>query len=249
MLLRRITQHIKDQNWFAVFIDFLIVVVGVFIGIQVANWNDALSKKAQEKAIIEQLDDEFTEIENALNKQIKVRKGYIDDLGLFVAAIENNDISTDDKVIKRAIHASRSTGRLPVKSAAFLQLRSSGQLARLSSNELQKALTSYHSLLERDGYIFDLLIELVNEQWTANPYVDYNANANKRSLGASVDMAVIDKDGSHLNTIRSYDFEGLRQFETKYETILQLHKFLLNTDEKQLMNVNKIRTIILQRKH
>ena len=31
MLLRRITKHVKDQNWFAVFIDFLIVVVGVFI--------------------------------------------------------------------------------------------------------------------------------------------------------------------------------------------------------------------------
>lgn len=41
MLLRRITKHVQEQNWFAVFIDFLIVVVGVFIGIQVANWNDA----------------------------------------------------------------------------------------------------------------------------------------------------------------------------------------------------------------
>ena len=40
MLLRRITQHVKDQNWFAVGIDFFIVVIGVFIGIQVANWNE-----------------------------------------------------------------------------------------------------------------------------------------------------------------------------------------------------------------
>jgi len=40
MLLRRITKHVKDQNWFAVGIDFVIVVIGVFIGIQVANWND-----------------------------------------------------------------------------------------------------------------------------------------------------------------------------------------------------------------
>lgn len=41
MLLRSVTEHIKNQNWFAVFIDFLIVVVGVFIGIQVANWNES----------------------------------------------------------------------------------------------------------------------------------------------------------------------------------------------------------------
>ena len=34
-------QHVKDQDWTVVVIDFVIVVVGVFIGIQVANWNDA----------------------------------------------------------------------------------------------------------------------------------------------------------------------------------------------------------------
>ena len=39
MLLRRITKHVKDQNWFAVGIDFAIVVFGVFIGTQVGNWN------------------------------------------------------------------------------------------------------------------------------------------------------------------------------------------------------------------
>ena len=37
MILRRITEHVKAQNWFAVAIDFVIVVVGVFIGIQVSN--------------------------------------------------------------------------------------------------------------------------------------------------------------------------------------------------------------------
>ena len=44
MLFRRIKTHVKAENWFAVGIDFLIVVVGVFIGIQV--WNEALSNAA-----------------------------------------------------------------------------------------------------------------------------------------------------------------------------------------------------------
>ncbi len=40
MILRRPSRHVKDQIWFAVGIDFFIVVIGVFIGIQVSNWND-----------------------------------------------------------------------------------------------------------------------------------------------------------------------------------------------------------------
>ena len=42
MLLRRITKHIKEQNWFAVGIDFVIVVFGVFIGIQHALLRNAV---------------------------------------------------------------------------------------------------------------------------------------------------------------------------------------------------------------
>jgi hypothetical protein len=48
MILRRLTKHVKDQNWFAVALDFIIVVAGVFLGIQIGNWNadTALSRKA-----------------------------------------------------------------------------------------------------------------------------------------------------------------------------------------------------------
>ena len=39
MRLRRVIEHVREQNWTAVAIDFAIVVVGVFVGIQVSNWN------------------------------------------------------------------------------------------------------------------------------------------------------------------------------------------------------------------
>ena len=76
MLFRRMTHHLKSQNWFAVGLDFLIVVVGVFIGLQVGNWNDAARERAKETAILlqngieEQIDRGeavLTEIEKALS--------------------------------------------------------------------------------------------------------------------------------------------------------------------------------------
>lgn len=41
MILRRMREHVTSHNWFAVWIDLLIVVLGVFLGTQVSNWNDA----------------------------------------------------------------------------------------------------------------------------------------------------------------------------------------------------------------
>ena len=41
MILRRLATNFKEQNWTAVAIELVVVVVGVFIGIEVSNWNAA----------------------------------------------------------------------------------------------------------------------------------------------------------------------------------------------------------------
>ncbi|WP_310467133.1 hypothetical protein [Sphingomonas sp.] len=41
MAIRQIREHVTSHNWFAVLIDVLIVFVGVFLGIQANNWNQA----------------------------------------------------------------------------------------------------------------------------------------------------------------------------------------------------------------
>ena len=41
MLPRRIASYMKDQNWTAVGIELLVVVLGVFLGLQVDNWNES----------------------------------------------------------------------------------------------------------------------------------------------------------------------------------------------------------------
>jgi hypothetical protein len=46
MILRRVTEHVKAQNWFA-------VVAGVFIGLQVANWNAARQARADERVFMQ----------------------------------------------------------------------------------------------------------------------------------------------------------------------------------------------------
>lgn len=39
MLLRRVMNHLRKQEWTAIGINFLIVVIGVFVATQVSNWN------------------------------------------------------------------------------------------------------------------------------------------------------------------------------------------------------------------
>ena len=47
MILRRLTQSLKDQNWTAIAIEFVLLVLGVFLGIQVGNWNQQREQRSK----------------------------------------------------------------------------------------------------------------------------------------------------------------------------------------------------------
>jgi hypothetical protein len=44
--------RLREQDWIAVTIEFVLVVVGVFLGIQVSNWNDQRKQRATESAYL-----------------------------------------------------------------------------------------------------------------------------------------------------------------------------------------------------
>jgi len=55
MILRRIIAHMKNQQWTAVFIEFVIVVIGIFVGMQVNNWNAERANRALESSHLQYL--------------------------------------------------------------------------------------------------------------------------------------------------------------------------------------------------
>lgn len=55
MVIGRIRQHVVHHNWFAVAIDLVIVVVGVFLGTQANNWNQDRIDRARGHAYRERL--------------------------------------------------------------------------------------------------------------------------------------------------------------------------------------------------
>jgi hypothetical protein len=55
MILRRIASAFRRQDWFTVFVETMIVVLGVFLGLQVNNWNAAGQDRADEAFFMLQL--------------------------------------------------------------------------------------------------------------------------------------------------------------------------------------------------
>lgn len=55
MILRRLSQSLREQNWTAIWIEFVLLVVGVFLGIQVSNWNSERETRQKSAVFSERL--------------------------------------------------------------------------------------------------------------------------------------------------------------------------------------------------
>ena len=65
MILRRLSQSLKEQNWTAIWIEFILLVVGVFLGIQVSNWNAArVEQKRADELFVRLIKDLHSEKRN-----------------------------------------------------------------------------------------------------------------------------------------------------------------------------------------
>lgn len=61
MILRRVAESLKAQNWTEIWIEFVLLVAGVFLGIQAANWNEARTARAHEHQLLVELRAEVAE--------------------------------------------------------------------------------------------------------------------------------------------------------------------------------------------
>ncbi len=237
MLLRNISKHVKEQNWFAVALDFFIVVAGILIAFQITNWNEARQAKTRETAVLLQLEEEFSVIRSTLAKQITIRKEYVETIGALITTLEGSGPPANDATIKTALENATNTGRRPAQSAAYLQLMADGGLTTLTNDGLQKALIRYAALLERDEFLHPTLMELVTQEISTNSYRDYNIRNITRN-GAAIDTAQDNKQAN--NVIRSYDLDGLRRFENRYETLYMLHVTIIDSDVRLLGIIDEI---------
>lgn len=85
MVVRRFQEHAARADWFAVGIDILIVVIGVFLGMQASNWNEARVERQQGESYRARLIEDLRANESDLRQR---RDYYLQVRSHSLAALE-----------------------------------------------------------------------------------------------------------------------------------------------------------------
>jgi len=218
MLLRRITKHATNQNWFAVFIDFLIVVVGVFIGIQVANWNASNLSQAKEQKVLNQLNQEFEQLvlltDKSLSSNNDALNATVEVLKVIQSGIEPEDTAQFGKLLIKA----GSSASAPYEPTTLTELLSSGGLSDISSAELRTALIRFHETMTTHRKLDDLTLQRIS-----TPHDGFH------------DAVIINPDSFlDLKPVATYDWDKLPATRQQFQVLLYA-KTGLSSTMKQLM--------------
>lgn len=144
MLLRRVIEHVKAQNWTAVALDFAIVVVGVFIGIQVSNLNDARRDRADARLFLKRLHEDIVTAD-ALSARLRVRRLDKQQWLIDASAVlfDGDQKAQLDEVECLGISTSHYFNINAAELPAFTELVSSGRLGIIRNQKLRDALVAF----------------------------------------------------------------------------------------------------------
>jgi len=146
MLLRRIMKHFRNENWFAVALDLVVVVLGLFIGLQVDTWWENQKEQSLEIAYLQEIREDFELNREQLRDTTTRLEEIIQDMLVLAgqSAQASPSLSVEE-LNKRFISVSIMPTFLPV-NRAFSNLTGSGDLRLLQSRELKNALANYYAM-------------------------------------------------------------------------------------------------------
>ncbi len=189
-MIRRIFQNIRKQDWTAVVIELVVVILGVFIGVQVSNWNADLETERKAALFTSRLKADLRE--EAWGYEVQV--GYY-------GQVLRNAIAAEDAL----------AGRAPLSDEALLvaAYRATQYNAYIRRRATYDELTSTGDI----GLIRDTqLRELAMRTYTAEVFseiVDHGRGSEfriafRKAIARDVQTALNEHCGDHIVPIGDY---------------------------------------------
>lgn len=217
MILRRFIEHLKSENWFAVGLEFAVVVAGIFVGMQATDWNEERKARAEEKAYLTRIYSDQKASLEALRDSIGASENRAAGTRSLAEWLSGQGAQPGTAEEMQWILCRWFVDPAPeIQNHAFAELMSAGQLKLLRDSELRLLLQKVERAYEAAATDGNTLAAIVADKarglesfvfWEVDPGVDAVAST-ERGSGARCRV----------------DFDGLRASAQAQSVIVQLYR-------------------------
>jgi len=155
MIIHRLANAIRHQNWSQIITEILIVVIGIFLGLQVDDWNTQREDRVQEGIYLERL---HTEVTDAIDFREETFEGVVftrdvvdfnQGLGEILAVFKGTDLETT--LGPRhcfAVMGSHIYNDQSVDIPTLRELNASGLLSLIQNEDIKIAISQFAFSME-----------------------------------------------------------------------------------------------------
>src|SRR6056297_140016 len=231
MFLKRLAKTLRKQDWASFAIEFLIVLLGVFLALQAEDWNQERKDRNLEEAYISRLIDEARSNIDILAQHEKIFEEKVE----FILALPNLQLNEafqrDPLEFMHQLDYSTYVGVPNLRAETYQELESSGRLTLLRNSELRSAIAGIINDYRSTQTVFTDQIgdyrRLLFQSVPGETYYDYRVS-DKVSDSDSIISAIeaFRNDPAYVaaaNAEITYGSDALfymRQFKERAEEIL-----------------------------
>ena len=209
MILRRFATVVRNQDWFTVFVEFLLIVVGILVALQIDNWNQLRKDRLDEVYYLNRILDYIDESIAENRKDIEFMRNKVDSTLWVAAKLRSGHLEPGEE----AGFKSKFLEIQNWKTGSFIdstiqELQSSGRMSIIQSRELREYLGRFELRLE--------------SHWRAQTNIADFLKAMELQIVARVDRPV-----GNLEEVLEPPFQWLQSeesllvLETPFETLAE----------------------------
>jgi hypothetical protein len=160
MILHNISKAMREQNYYAVALEFVIVIAGVVVGFQIQAWAEGRSETEREALLLARLDSDFADLSSRAAEaieQCEMGERNAIRLSSLLAEAPSRDRTALLQALSGAIGTPVPVGR----SATYVELLASGEMALIRSEPLRAAMVDFDEQVRRHELAYASLSQLV----------------------------------------------------------------------------------------
>ena len=145
MIMRRLAQSLKEQNWTAISVEFVLLVLGVFLGIQAANWNGQRAEDARAEAYLVRIHGNLQSDLESIERRVVFWSKVIDYGKAAIRYAETGEL-VDGSAWKTLLsfYQASQLWQWRTSDPTYQEMRSGGELGLIRDEHLREALAQYY---------------------------------------------------------------------------------------------------------
>lgn len=209
MLLRRVIKHVTDQNWFAVLIDFLIVVVGIYVGLQVQQWSIEQAEIKQERQYLERILADVNRSIVSNKSTLEYNLKHVDSIWQAYQSLNKCELVTQnqrDQFATGMFNIGKFIGTT-YNMGTVNEMQSAGNFGLIRNSKIRDLLNKIAGHREFDQVLLPTISSRVGP---STAYMDQRISINKRDLNPfttvkwselEIDFEALCKDSRFLGAL------------------------------------------------